>query len=64
MLFYFHQKIANFVILLSNAGLDKAGKIIKIPYFFSNADVSYKFAKFQCFDKKMTNSMFLFTPKH
>ena len=27
----------------------KASKILKIPYFFSNADVSIKFAKFQCF---------------
>ena len=55
---YFHQKIANCVIRLSNSGLQKASKIIKIPYFLSNADVSNKFAKFQCFDKKMTNSMF------
>ena len=59
---YFHQKIANCVIKLSNSGLQKAGKIIKIPYFLSNIDVSNKFAKFQCFDKKMTNSMF-FHPK-
>ena len=29
---YFHQKIANCVIELSNSGLQKAGKIIKIPY--------------------------------
>ena len=54
----FHQKIGNCVVKLSNSGLQKAGKIIKIPYFFSNADVSNKFAKFQCLDKKMTNSMF------
>ena len=59
---YFHQKIPNCVIKLSNSGLQKAGKIVKIPYFLSNADVSSKFAKFQCFDKKMTNSIF-FHPK-
>ena len=59
---YFHQKIPNCVIKLSNSGLQKAGKIIQIPYFLSNADVSNKFAKFQCFEKKMTNSMF-FHPK-
>ena len=41
--------------------MQKAGKIIEIPYFLSNADVSNKFAN-QCFDKKMTNSMF-FHPK-
>ena len=58
---YFHWKIANCVIKLSNSGLQKAGKIIKIPYFFSNADVSNKCAN-QYFDKKMTNSMF-FHPK-
>ena len=55
---YFHQKIANCVIKLPNSGLQKASKIIRILYFLSNADVSSKFAKFQCFDKKMTNSMF------
>ena len=60
---YFHKKIANCVIKLSNYGLQKATKIIKIPYFLSNADVSERFAKFQCFGKKMTNSM-LFTPRH
>ena len=49
-LLYFHYKIANCVIKLSNFGLQKAGKIIKIPYFLSNADVSNKFAN-QCFDK-------------
>ena len=54
---YFHQKISNCVIKLSNSGLQKVGNIIKLPYFFSN-----KLAKFQCFDKKMTNSMF-FHPK-
>ena len=59
---YFRQKIANCVIKLSNSELQKASKIIKILYFLSNADVSNKFAKFQCFDKKMTNSMF-FHPK-
>ena len=37
-------------------------KITKIPYFLSNSDVSNKFAKFQCFHKKMTNNMF-FHPK-
>ena len=57
---YFYQKIANCVIKLSKSGLQKAGKIIKIPYFLSNADVSNKFANFQCFDKKMTN---VFSPK-
>ena len=59
---YFHQKIANCVIKLSNCRLQKAGKIIEILYFLSNTDVSNKFAKFQCFDKKMTNIMF-FSPK-
>ena len=51
---YFHQKIANCAIKLSNSKLQKASKIL---YFLSNADV-----RFQCFDKKMTNSMF-FSPK-
>ena len=55
---YFHQKKAKCFIKLSNSGLQKASKIIKILYFLSNADVSNKFAKFQCFDKKMINSMF------
>ena len=59
---YFHQKIANCVIKLSNSGLQKADKIITIPYFLSNADVSKKYSKFQCLYKKMTNSMF-FHPK-
>ena len=45
---FFHKKIANCVIKLSNSGFQKAGKIVKIPYFLSNADVSNKFAKFQC----------------
>ena len=40
----------------------KATKIIRILYFLSNAGISNKFAKSQCFDKKMTNSMF-FHPK-
>ena len=48
----------SYVIRLSNSGLQKTCKIIKIPYFLSHADVSNKFAKFQRFDKKMTNSMF------
>ena len=43
---------------LSNSGLEKAGKNIKISSFLSNADVSNRFAKFQCFDEKMTNSVF------
>ena len=47
---HFHEKIANYVIRLSNSGLQNASKIIKIPYFLSNVDVSNKFAKFQCFD--------------
>ena len=59
---YFHQKIVDYVIRLSNSGLQKTGKIIKIPYFLKNADVSNRLAKFQCFDKNMTNSMF-FHPK-
>ena len=50
------------VKILSNSGLQKAGKIITISYFLSNADVSNKFVKFQCFDEKMTNKMF-FHPK-
>ena len=54
---YFHQKIANCVIKLPNSGLQKASKIIKIPYFLSNADVSNTFAKFRCFDKMMSNSI-------
>ena len=41
--------------MLSNSGLQKARKIIKILCFLSNADVS--------FDEKMTNCMF-FTHKH
>ena len=35
---YFHQKIANYVIRLSNSGLQKTGKIIKLPYYLSNSD--------------------------
>ena len=62
LLIIFSSEIANCVIKLSNSGLQKAGKVIKIPYFLSNADVSSKFAKFLCFDKKMTNIMF-FHPK-
>ena len=49
---HFNQKIAKCVIQLSNSGLKEARKIIRILYFLSNADVSNKFAKFQCFDKK------------
>ena len=49
---YFHQKIVNFVIRLSNSGLRKAGKIIKFLYFLRNADFSNKVAKFQCFHKR------------
>ena len=60
---YYHQKIANCVIKLSNSGLQKAVKFIEISYFLSNADVCNTFAKFQCFDKKITNSMF-FTQNH
>ena len=41
---YFHQKIANCVIRLSNSGFKRGGggggKIIKLPYSLSNADVS------------------------
>ena len=46
---YFHQKIANCVIKLSNSGLQKASKIIKIKYFMRNAGVSNKLAKFLMF---------------
>ena len=49
---HFNQKIANCIIQLLNSGLKKARRIIRILYFLSNADVSNKFAKFQCFDKK------------
>ena len=49
---YFHQKITNCVIKLSNSGLQKPSKIIKIMHFLINADVSNKFSKFQCFDKR------------
>ena len=62
-LLYFHQKIPDCVIKLSNSGLQKASKVIKILYCLSNADVRNKFAKFQCFDRKMTNSKF-FHQKH
>ena len=51
-LLYFHQNIANCVIKLSNSGLQKTGKIIKIPSFLSNADVSNRFSNFQCFYKR------------
>ena len=37
----------------------KATKIIKILDLFKNADISKIFAEFQCFDKKITQSMFL-----
>ena len=59
---HFHQKIASYVIRLSNSGLQKASKIIKIPCFLSNADVSNKFAKFQSFDKK-NDQQYVFSPK-
>ena len=50
---YFHQKIANYyVIRLSNSGLQKAGKIIKISYFLSNADVGNKFLNFNVLIKR------------
>ena len=49
---YFHHKIDNCVIKLPNSGLQNAGKIIKIPYFVSNADVSNRFATFQCLIKR------------
>ena len=48
----FNQKIANCIIQLLNSGLKNARKIIRILYFLSNADISNKFAKFQCFDKE------------
>ena len=41
-LIIFSSEIANCVIRLDQ----KEAKIIKIPYFLSNADVSNKFAKF------------------
>ena len=47
-----NQKIANCIIQLLNSGLKNARKSIRILYFLSNADVSNKFAKFQCFDKE------------
>ena len=40
----------------------KVAKIIRILYFFSMFASAKKFAKFQCFDKNMTNSIF-FQPK-
>ena len=49
---YFHQKIANYVIRLSNSGLQKAGKIIKIPYFLSNADISNNLLNFNVLIKR------------
>ena len=39
-LLYFHQKIANCVIRLSNSGFKKEVKLLKSLYFLSNADVS------------------------
>ena len=48
----FNQKIANCIIQLLNSGLKNARTIIGILYFLNNADISNKFAKFQCFDKK------------
>ena len=48
----FNQKIANCIIQLLNSGLKNARKSIRIMYFLSNADVSNKFAKFQCFDEE------------
>ena len=59
---HFNQKIANCVIQLSNSGLKKARKIIRILYFFSNADVSNKFVKFDCFDKKDDQQYAVFHP--
>ena len=58
---YFHQKIANCVINLSNYGLQKAGKIINIPHFLSNADASNKFAKFIFFIKD--DQQYVFHPE-
>ena len=48
----FNEKIANCIIQLLHSGLKNARKSIRILYFLSNADVSNKFAKFQCFDKE------------
>ena len=41
--------------------VEKASKIIRILYFLSNANVSNKFAKFQCFDKKDDQQYVFFT---
>ena len=54
------RKIVNCVIQFSNSGLKKARQIIRILYFLNNADVSNKFDKFQCFNKK-DNQQSLFT---
>ena len=60
---HFNRKIAKSLKKLSNTGLQKYTKIIKISGLFRNADVSKRFVKFQCFHKKITKSMFL-PPKH
>ena len=58
----FNQKTANCIIQLLNSGLKNARKIIRILYFLSNADISNKFAKFQCLIKKDDQQdVFLFT---
>ena len=42
----------------SNSGLQKTTEIIKILDIFNNADISKNLVEFQCFDKKITQSMF------
>ena len=48
----FNQKLANCIIQLLNSGLKKCQNNYENPVFLEQADVSNKFAKFQCFDKK------------
>ena len=60
---HFRQKNSQLCHKIVKFWAAKSTKIIKILYFLSNAGISKKFAKFECFDKKMTNSMSFFHPK-
>ena len=54
-----HRKIAKSLKKLSNTGLQKPLKLSKF-WIFSEMMTSAKiFGKFQCFDKKITKTMFL-----
>ena len=56
---HFNRKIAECFIKKVKFWAAKTIKIIKILDIFKNADISINFFELQCFDKKITQSMFL-----